>query len=62
MEIDSTFYFGPSKVLNTIAMIKVVVYGLHHFVAAVINVFQARKIYEVMNAVKTIEENVCMPT
>lgn len=59
-DLYSSYYFGPSQVLNTINMISIPVYGLHYCVAAIFNVIQAKKLFKVFKEIESIEENVIL--
>lgn len=41
-DLYSSYYFGPSQVLNTINMISIPVYGLHYCVAAIFKSYKRK--------------------
>lgn len=58
MNIDSSFYSGPSEVLNTIALINLIVYALHHFLISLFNVICCKKMFKLFREIEELERKV----
>lgn len=60
MEVDSSFYFGPSGVLNAISLMNLIIYAVHHYLVSLLNILLCKKMFKLFRKIEAIEREVIM--
>jgi hypothetical protein len=58
VDMDASFYYGPSIVVNTVSFLEIVVYLIHHMFVSILNILMCSKIFKLFKKIEIIEKNV----